>query len=156
MHIQPRFPVPKLIHRHQKIEGRISVGDSAEMQLDPDLLIYLSTMPAPDLPIRGKSVHPMTGIPIGIATDAAIKAADGKVNGVCILRACTCEMLNPIPKDRSVIARGEIIALSRRHVRARATVIAEKDGTVVMSGEFVLVKVVDGKALDITDLQNHD
>jgi len=146
----PAFPVPEMIGGGQRRPGMVSLGDWAEMRLEPDLLVYLSTAPEKGLPIRGKSVHPMTGLPIGIGVDAAIKAADGKENGIEVLRALEVELASPIPQDEAVIARGEVISFGRRHVRCRMEVRTDKTERILLRGVAVLVKVEYSRAVDIT------
>lgn len=148
----PDFPMPEVVSERRRAEGRIAVGDRAEVRLRPGLLRFLMTGRGPAGERPGRRVHPMTGLPLGIAIEAAILAAGGKSTGLTVLKACEVTFTAPIDAEDVVLATGEIVSLGRRHVRASILVRREEDNLPILRGEVVLVAVEDGRAVNVTHL----
>ncbi len=148
-----RFPIPEILMHYRKNPGKLTVRDWAQIRLQPGLLAFLCTTPPGSDRPPARGVHPMSGVPLGVAVEAAIVAASGKENGIDVLRACECSWEEPIPQDGAVTARADITALGRRHVEAAIEVRAESNGHLLMRGKVTLVKVNSfGNAADLTGL----
>jgi hypothetical protein len=157
----PSFRVPELVARHTKVPGKVSVGDWAEVRLGPGLLEFLMTARGAGAP-PGRGTHPMTGVPLGVGIEAAIQAASGKENGIDVLRACECVLESPVSAGEVLRARGEVVSLGRRCVRAHLKVYgeltdcSESTNRLLLKGEVILVRVVEGKAVRLDSLVHLD
>jgi len=142
---------PSVEARLQAVPGKVSVGDWAEVRLEPGLLAFLMKPDGGTGVPPGRGVHPMSGIPLGIGVEAAIVAASGRENGIDVLRACHCVYESPMRPDEPVVARGEVSAIGQRHISVKMEVRSEADGRLLMQGQAVLVKT-DGttKAADLS------
>ncbi len=137
---QSGVPRPRIVSRHTAVPGKISRGDWAEVEMQPGILDFLMHKEDQDTPPVGHRTHPMTGIPIGLAVDAAIAAASGRDTGVDVLRHCEATFESPIARDQAVLARGQVVELGRRHVRATATVTSLADGRLLTKVNVILVR----------------
>jgi len=148
------FPVPEVLSLAVREPGRVAVGDRAETRLAPGLLGWLMTPPAPGAPPPARGTHPMSGLPLGLAVEAAITAASGRRNGLDTLRAARVEYESPIRAEEPALARAEITARGRRHVTARVEVRSAADNRLLLRGEVTLVRVdpATGRAADLTSL----
>jgi hypothetical protein len=141
---------PRLIQRSQQRPGRITPGDWCEVDEGPQLLQFLMRPYAGATHPLGRGIHPMTTVPLGLAIDAAIKAVDGEVNGVSVLRFCEFSMENFTSNRRPLRARATVKAIGRRHVRVEAQVW--EDDRLILRGEIGLVKVRGGRAIELHEL----
>ncbi len=148
-------PRPRVVRRHTAVPGKISVGDWAEVELQPGLLDFLMQKDRQDLPPVGHRTHPMTGIPIGLAVDAAIVATSGAETGVDVLRHCEATFESAIARDQAALARGEVVELGRRHVKANATVTSLEDGRLLTRVSVVLVRTVGGTEPRAQELEKY-
>ncbi|HEQ60520.1 MAG TPA: hypothetical protein ENN74_02815 [Firmicutes bacterium] len=151
--IPPEVSPPTVQARRQAVPGKVSVGDFAEVRLEPGLLALLMKPAAETGVPPGRGVHPMSGIPLGLGVEVAIVAASGKENGIDVLRACHCAYESPMRPNEPVVARGEVQETGQRHVTVNMEVRSGADGRLLMRGEAVLVKT-DGttKAADLSSL----
>lgn len=148
-------PRPRVTRSHATVPGRISLGDWAEVELESGILTFLMYKEEREsLPV-GHRTHPMTTIPIGLAVDAAIVAASGKETGVDVLRACEAVFESPILEDESVVARGEVVELGRRHIKANATLKSLADGRLLTRVQVVLVRTVGGSEPHAQELEQY-
>jgi hypothetical protein len=141
--------MPETVSLQTQKEGKVCIGDSAEVRLDPGLLRFLMTEVTRGGNRPGRRIHPMSGIPLGIAIEAAILAASGKKHGIDVLRACECDYLFPIGIDDSVVAYGEVIELGKRHISVLMELRRLPDHKLLMKGKAVLVHSLNGKAQNI-------
>lgn len=146
----PAFPAPELLSRHTAVPGRVSVGDTAAIRLHPGLLKWLMTSPADDIPPPGRGIHPMSGIPLGIAVEAAIIAASGKELGNDVLKSCTSDHLLPVYGSEELRAEGTVTTVGRRHVEVETVVSRCSDDAPVYRGTMILVHVKGGRAVEIS------
>lgn len=119
--------------------------------MKPGLLEWLMTEQTPGGNRPGRRTHPMSGLPLGIGIEAAILAASGKENGIDVLRACDVDFVYPIGQKDIVIAKGEVLKLSHRHLTVKMEVSRESDGKLLLSGKAILVRSVDGRAAEISE-----
>lgn len=140
----PPFPPPVLLARTQHAQGEITVGDAATVRLEPGLLAFLSSARDASGVPPGRGTHPMSGVPLGIAVEAAITAASGKEGGPDVLRACECVWESPIRPDEAVLAASEVAAVGERHVEARVEVRSARDDRLLLQGRVILVRVGPG------------
>ncbi len=152
------FPVPELVARRARVPGKVSVRDWAEVRLGPGLLGFLMTARGTGEAPPGRGTHPMTGVPLGVGIEAAIQAASGKENGIDVLRACEWVFESPVEAGDVLRGRGEVVSLGTRCIRAHVEVFGESaDGRepgsrLLLKGEVILVRVVDGRAVCLDSL----
>jgi len=103
---------------------------------------------APAVP-PGRGLHPMTGVPMGLAIEAAIQAVDGKRRGVDVLRACNASFLSPADWLVPMEASAQVHAVTPRSVEIDAEVRNEATGAIVLRARIVLVRVVGGRAMEL-------
>ena len=141
------FPHPKVLEVIRADGQRVRVGDSASVHLEPGLLDFLMTSPDGSGAARGRGTHPMTGIPLGVALEAAIEACGGQETGIDVLRACDCTYDSPVRPKEGLIGRARVGEVGARHVIVEATTESEADGRILMRARLVLVRVGgDGRA----------
>lgn len=145
----PDFPAPEVTSRDRAIDGYVSVGDRATVLLKPGLLSWMMAEPRPGAPPPGRGVHPMSGIPLGLAVEAAIEAASGKELGNDVLKACTGEHLIPVYGKETLEAEAHVVSVGRRHVEVEAVVRRFEDGEIAYRARVILVRVVGGRAMEI-------
>jgi hypothetical protein len=145
----PSFPVPELLSRHQRVPGRVAVGDHAEVRLAAGLLDFLMTPGDGEAPPPGRGTHPMSGLPLGLAVEAAIRAVDGHTTGIDVLRACTCEFLSPVQRSAALVARARVVRLGRRSVTLHAELFHEHNPDAIFRAECTLVRAPRGSAEEI-------
>lgn len=141
------FPQPQVVSRTTREAGAISLGDVADVRLEPGLLAFLMTPVEAGDPPPGRGTHPMSGVPLGIAIEAAICAVDGKARGIDVLRACEIAFESHVRPDDVLRARAEVIAVGGKSVRLQVEIRAEQDDRLLLRGNVVLVRVVDGRAV---------
>ncbi|MBX3728143.1 MAG: thioesterase family protein [Candidatus Sumerlaeia bacterium] len=152
----PSFPVPELLSREQRVPGRVAVGDRAAVRLAPGLLDFLMTPPGGDVPPPGRGTHPMSGLPLGLAVEAAIQAVDGHANGIDVLRACTCEFLAPVQRSAALVARARVVRLGRRSVTLHTELFHEHNPDAIFRAECTLVRAPRGSAEEIAPFMAPD
>ncbi len=149
---RPGFPPPEVVAVKRHDPARITPGDRARVRLAPGLLEWLCATPegAERPPARG--THPMSGLPRGLAVEAAILAAGGRENGVDVLRACEAQFESTARRDEALTADAEIAETGRRRVEVRTEVTGE-DGRPVLLARLVLVRVLaTGRAAELGPL----
>lgn len=139
----------EIVSLTRKDLGRISVGDEAWCRHRPGLLRYLMEEISPTLR-RGSGVHPMTGLPIGMAIHAAIVACDRDHTGIGVCRALTASLESPMQLDDTVLSHAVIREIGKRHVTCEAEAFAEENPLrTIAKVSVVLVKVENGKAVNL-------
>lgn len=135
------------VNRHQ--EGRLCVGDEAWCRHAPGLLAWLAEEVTPTLR-RGSGVHPMTGLPLGMAIHATIVACDGERTGIGVCRALKASLESPMTPRDTVRSYGRIDQIGHRHVTCYAEAWAEEDPPrLIAKLEVVLVRVENGRAVPL-------
>ena len=153
----PTFAPPRVTAGHARIEGQVSSGDWASVRLEPGLLRFLCDTPPGAAHPPGRGTHPMTGVPLGVAVDAAIAACGGRENGIAVLRACEAQFESPSQMEEALDARAEVASVSARHVEALAEVRSAADGRLVLRARLILVRVgADGRAAPLADVVRTD
>jgi hypothetical protein len=141
------FPLPEVLEVVRASAERVRVGDRAAVRLAPGLLDYLLTSPDGTAATPGRGTHPMTGIPLGVALEAAIEACGGQETGIDVLRACECTFDSPVHRGEALIGRARVAETGARHVTVEATTESEMDGRIILRARLVLVRVgEDGRA----------
>ena len=163
----PNFIAPQVVECVRKEENRVTRGDYAQVCAEAGLMAWLSAALRPGADPPGRGTHPMSGLPLGIAVEAAIAAVGGKANGLCILRAMECSYESPAPLDAPMWARATVKEVGLRHakvdveVHCGATSGDEKtpayapplNKRTVLRGILVLVRVGEGgNATSLADL----
>ncbi len=147
MEFVPR-PVEILSVNRQQ-EGAITVGDEAWCRHPPGLLAWLAEEITPTLR-RGSGVHPMTGLPIGMAVHAAIVACDGERTGIGVCRALKASLESPMTPSDTIWSYGRIIEIGYRHVTCYAEAWAEENPLrLIAKLEVVLIRVENGRAVPL-------
>jgi hypothetical protein len=133
------------------------VGDTGELAMEPGLLTFLATPHGSWNGERpGKHVHPMSGIPLGLAIHAAIMATGGRENGVDVLRGAEISMESPISFDEAVARGGAGGGAFPPQHPCSARVYVEKTKKVILKGTITLVRTKDGRAEDISELHGEN
>ncbi|MCX7719428.1 MAG: hypothetical protein N2111_13645 [Candidatus Sumerlaeaceae bacterium] len=141
------FPKPEVLEVIRSDPRRVRIGDCATVRLAPGLLDFLMTSPNGSAAARGRGTHPMSGIPLGIALEAAIEACGGQETGIDVLRACECTYDSPVRRDEPLIGRARVGEIGPRHITLEATAESEADGRILIRARLVLVRVgEDGRA----------
>ena len=152
----PGFNAPQVVECVRAEATRVTPGDHAVVRAQAGLLAWLCAPPRLGEEPPGRGTHPMSGVPMGIAVEAAIAAVGGKTNGLCILRAAECSFESPAPLDAPMEARAEVKAVGLRHVKVGVEVWAPEPSSgrrTVLRGSLVLVRVgQEGHAMALTDL----
>lgn len=144
------FTPPHPVDGRAECAGRPTPGDWAEVRLEPGLLAFLMAPPAGcDVPLA-RGTHPMSGLPLGLAVEAAIAASSGRATGATVLRACQCTYESPASAFEALAARATVTETGPRHVGATAEVRSAADRRLVMRATLTLVRVGgDGRAAPI-------
>ena len=140
---------PRALSRHQRVPGKVSVGDTATLEEGPELLKLLMRPYGPSTFPLGRGIHPMTTVPLGLAIDAAIEAAGGYALEVTTLRYCRLSMEAPTSNQRTLRCTARVTLIGRRHVEAHAEV-HELD-RLILNAEIGLVRVRGGRAVELGD-----
>jgi hypothetical protein len=134
------FQRPEIVQVRRAASDRVTAGDHAEIRWTPALLDALMRGDSP--PAAG--THPMSGLPLGVMTEAALVACGREQTGIHILVFAEVSFRAPVPRDRDWTARASVEGFGGRHVRVGAVLLA--DGRELCRATLGVARVVDGHA----------
>lgn len=149
------FEKPKILSVKRAEPGAVRAGDEAIVLWDPELLRFLmSGVPAPGNPrvgagIPGVGTHPMSGLPLGIMTEAALIAAGREETGIDILVYANINFKKPVPKDTKWEVNAQVESVKKSHVVIKAILYSPGGDNIYAEAELGVARVVDGKTTPI-------
>lgn len=135
------FQRPAVIEVSRASAKDVAVGDRAAVRWDPRLLDVLME----GTPPVAAGTHPMSGLPLGVMTEAALLACGRDETGIHILLFANVTYRHPVPRDRPWTAEARVEGLGRRHVRVR-TSLHDAD-QLLCEATLGLARVVGGRAV---------
>ena len=135
---------PRVIAEQRRVADRIALGDTATLEDAPALLRHLRASVPGQTFALGTAIHPLTTVPLGLAIDAAIVAANGRVLSISHLRYCSFSMERVISTDRPLRATARVAELGAHHLEC--VVEVREDEHLICQARIGLCQVRDGRA----------
>ena len=135
---------PRVIAEQRRVADRIALGDTATLEDGPALLQHLRERAPGQIFVLGTAIHPLTTIPLGLAIDAAILAANGRTLSISHLRYCSFSMERVISTDRPLRARARVAELGAHHLEC--VVEVREDEHLICQARIGLCQVREGRA----------
>ena len=135
---------PRVIAEQRRVADRIALGDTATLEDGPALLQHLRERAPGQTFVLGTAIHPLTTIPLGLAIDAAILAANGRTLSISHLRYCSFSMERVISTDRPLRARARVAELGAHHLEC--VVEVREDEHLICQARIGLCQVREGRA----------
>ena len=135
------FNRPNVTSCLRREAGTVRPGDEATLSWDPALLHFLiSGNPRP-----GAGTHPMSGVPLGVMTEAALVAGGREETGIDVLAYANVTFRTPVPADRAWLAWARVEEVKERHVVVRAELRSPAGQPVYAEAILGVARVVEGK-----------
>ena len=135
---------PRVIAEQRRVADRIALGDTATLEDGPALLQHLRERAPGQTFALGTAIHPLTTIPLGLAIDAAILAANGRTLSISHLRYCSFSMERIISTDRPLRATARVAELGAHHLEC--VVEVREDEHLICQACIGLCQVREGRA----------
>ncbi len=145
---------PRVISEQRRVADRIALGDTATLEDGPALLQHLRERAPGQTFALGTAIHPLTTVPLGLAIDAAILAANGRVLSISHLRYCSFSMERVISTDRPLRATARVVELGTHHLEC--VVEVREDEHLICQTRIGLCQVRDGRAAPLGHLYVFD
>ena len=145
---------PRVISEQRRVADRIALGDTATLEDGPALLQHLRERAPGQTFALGTAIHPLTTVPLGLAIDAAILAANGRVLSISHLRYCSFSMERIISTDRPLRATARVAELGAHHLEC--VVEVREDEHLICQTRIGLCQVRDGRAAPLGHLYVFD
>ena len=141
---------PRVISEQRRVADRIALGDTATLEDGPALLQHLRERAPGQTFALGTAIHPLTTVPLGLAIDAAILAANGRVLSISHLRYCSFSMERVISTDRPLRATARVAELGAHHLEC--VVEVREDEHLICQTRIGLCQVREGRAAPLGHL----
>ena len=141
---------PRVISEQRRVADRIALGDTATLEDGPALLQHLRERAPGQTFALGTAIHPLTTVPLGLAIDAAILAANGRVLSISHLRYCSFSMERIISTDRPLRATARVAELGAHHLEC--VVEVREDEHLICTARIGLCQVREGRAAPLGHL----
>ena len=135
---------PRVIAERRRVTDRIALGDTATLEDGPALLQHLRERAPGQTFALGTAIHPLTTVPLGLAIDAAILAANGRTLSISHLRYCSFSMERAISTDRPLRATARVAELGAHHLEC--VVEVREDEHLICEARIGLCQVREGRA----------
>ena len=137
---------PRVIAERRRVADRIALGDTATLEDGPALLRHLRERAPGQTFALGTAIHPLTTVPLGLAIDAAIVAANGRTLSISHLRYCSFSMERVIATDppRPLQATARVAELGAHHLEC--VVEVREDEHLICQARIGLCQVREGRA----------
>ncbi len=147
---------PQVISERRRVADRIALGDTATLEDGPALLQHLRAPVPGETFALGTAIHPLTTVPLGLAIDAAIVAANGRVLSISHLRYCSFSMERIISTDppRPLRAIARVAELGAHHLEC--VVEVREDEHLICQARIGLCQVREGRAAPLGQLYVFD
>jgi len=141
---------PRIISEQRSVFDRIALGDSAILEDSPGLLQHLRAPVSGQTYALGTAIHPLTTIPLGLAIDAAILAANGRLLKISHLRYSSFSMEGATSAIRPLKAEARVVELGEHHIECCVDVWENEQ--LICRARIGLCQVMDGCAASLVRL----
>ncbi len=145
---------PRVISERRRVADRIALGDTATLEDSPALLRHLRALAPGQTFALGTAIHPLTTIPLGLAIDAAILAANGRALAISHLRYCSFSMERIISTEQPLRAIARVAELGTHHLEC--VVEVREDEHLICQARIGLCQVREGRAAALGHLYVFD
>ncbi len=147
---------PRVVAERRRVADRIALGDTATLEDGPALLRHLREQAPGQTFALGTAIHPLTTVPLGLAIDAAIVAANGRVLSISHLRYCSFSMERGIATDppRPLRAMARVAELGAHHLEC--VVEVREDEHLICEARIGLCQVREGRAAPLGQFYVYD